>query len=131
MKFMKNIFRMELNIPKTRNTPEFSISGGTIVFSGKSIPEDAYAFYQPIQTAIATYLEKPNEQTILKFSLEYINSSSKKIITSILKIFEKSYFLGNATEVHWLYEGDDESIIDLGHDLHSIIRIPFLFQQID
>lgn len=122
---------MEFNIPKTRNTPEFSIHGGTIVFSGKSIPEDAFAFYQPIHNAIAAYLEKPDEQTILKFSLEYINSSSKKIITSILKIFEKSYFLGNAMEVHWLYESDDESIIDLGHDLHSIIRIPFRFQEMD
>ena len=127
---MTLIVHMEFVIIKTKNTPEFSIQGGNIVFSGKSIPEDAYSFYHPIINAINKYLENPESQTILQFSLEYINSSSKKIITSILKIFEKSYLIGQNIEIHWKYEGDDESIIDLGQDLRSIIHVPFRFIEI-
>lgn len=121
---------MEFNLPKSRNTPEFIMRDGTIAFSGKSIPEDAYAFYEPIIQAITRYLENPLAFTVISFSLEYINSSSKKIITSILKTLEKSYLLGHQMKVQWLYEADDESIIDLGQDLRSIIHIPFQFEEI-
>ena len=121
---------MEFSIPKTRNTPEISVQEGKISFSGKSIPEDAFAFYEPIIRTIEAYLEHPQSHTAISLNIEYINSSSKKILTSILKTFEKSYLLGNQMEIEWMYEADDESIIDLGHDLRSIIHIPFRFIEI-
>jgi hypothetical protein len=32
--------------------------------------------------------------------------------------------------VEWSYETDDESILDLGQDLQSMIKIPFSFIEI-
>jgi len=121
---------MEYFIVHTRITPGFAIKNGTIRFTGKSIPEDAYSFYSPIFDSIAKYLENPEPKTTLSFNLEYINSSSKKIITNILKIFEQASENGFQMEVDWLYEADDESIFDLGQDLQSIVQIPFHFTEI-
>jgi hypothetical protein len=121
---------MEYFIVHTRITPGFAIKNGTIRFSGKSIPEDAYTFYTPIVDAIIKYLENPETTTTLSFNLEYINSSSKKIITNILKLFEQAAEKGFQMEVEWNYETDDESILDLGQDLQSLIQIPFHFIEI-
>jgi hypothetical protein len=121
---------MEYFIVHTRVTPGFAIKNGTIRFTGKSIPEDAHTFYAPIIEAINKYLENPETKTIISFNLEYINSSSKKIITNILKIFEQASNNGFAMEVEWLYESDDESIFDLGQDLQSLIQISFQFIEI-
>ena len=121
---------MEYFIVHTRITPGFAIKDGTIRFTGKSIPEDAYSFYTPIVDSINKYLENPEPKTTLSFNLEYINSSSKKIITNILKIFEQASENGFQMEVDWHYEADDESIFDLGQDLQSIVQIPFHFTEI-
>jgi hypothetical protein len=121
---------MEYFIVHTRITPGFAIKNGTIRFTGKSIPEDAYTFYTPIVDSITKYLENPEPKTTLSFNLEYINSSSKKIITNILKIFEQASENGFQMEVDWHYEADDESIFDLGQDLQSIVQIPFHFVEI-
>jgi hypothetical protein len=121
---------MEYFIVHTRVTPGFAIKNGTVRFSGKSIPEDAYSFYSPIVDAINKYLENPETKTTLSFNLEYINSSSKKILTNILKIFEQASKNGFAMEVEWHYETDDESIFDLGQDLQSLVQIPFQFIEI-
>jgi hypothetical protein len=121
---------MEYFVVHTRITPGFAIKNGVVRFSGKSIPEDAFAFYGPIVDSINKYLENPEPKSTLSFTLEYINSSSKKIITNILKIFEQSYKGGHDMEVEWYYETDDESIFDLGQDLQSMIKIPFRFIEI-
>jgi len=121
---------MEYFIVHTRITPGFAIKNGTVRFSGKSIPEDAYAFYIPIIEAINKYLENPESKTILSFNLEYINSSSKKILTNILKLFEQAFLQNTNMEIEWNYEADDESIFDLGQDLQSMIKIPFQFIEI-
>jgi hypothetical protein len=118
---------MEYYVVHTRITPGFAIKNDIVRFSGKSIPEDAYAFYTPILEAINRYLESPAPKTILSFNLEYINSSSKKIITNILKLFEQSFIKGKDMIVEWHYETDDESIFDLGQDLQSMLSIPFRF----
>jgi SiaC family regulatory phosphoprotein len=121
---------MEYFVVHTRITPGFAIKNGIIRFSGKSIPEDAYTFYAPIVDAITKYLENPNSKTSLIFNLEYINSSSKKIITNILKIFEQAVKNGFHVEIEWHFEADDDSIIDLGKDLQSLINLPFRFIEI-
>jgi hypothetical protein len=121
----KSLSEMDFLIEGTRLTPKISIHGSTIEFMGKSIPEDAYAFYEPVLNALQSYLGEPHTETLILISLEYINSSSKKILTNILKLFEKAHQVKTKISISWYYEEDDESIFDLGQDLGSIIRIPF------
>jgi hypothetical protein len=116
---------MDFLIEGTKLTPKIALSEATFEMAGKSIPEDAYAFYEPVISAIYTYLENPPAETAINITLEYINSSSKKILTNILKLFEKSHTIHSVIVINWFYEEDDESIFDLGQDLKSIVRIPF------
>jgi hypothetical protein len=116
---------MDFLIEGTKLTPKIALSEAKFEMEGKSIPEDAYSFYEPVILAIHEYLENPPSETAINITLEYINSSSKKILTNILKLFEKSHTIHSVIVINWYYEEDDESIFDLGQDLKSIVRIPF------
>ena len=115
---------MGLRIKETRITPAVVIEKGEISIRGRSIPEDAFEFYNPVLKACQDYISKPAAQTAVSIHLEYINSGSKKYLTNILTILEKSYLDGNDCKINWIYDEDDEAMLDLGRDLKSIIKIP-------
>ena len=97
---------------------------GEIIIKGRSIPEDAFEFFEPVVEACRNYVEKPAGHTVVQIHLDYINSGSKKYLTNIFTILEKSYLDGNGYEIIWTYDHDDEAMLDLGNDLKGIIKIP-------
>jgi hypothetical protein len=115
---------MAFQVEKTRTTPQVYIDQGEIKIEGRSIPEDAFEFFEPVVDACRKYIEKPAKHTIISIYLDYVNSGSKKYLTKILTILEKSYLDGNGYEVAWSYDSDDEAMLDLGNDLKGIIKIP-------
>ncbi len=116
---------MAFNIKETRTTPLINIDdNGKIIIKGRAIPEDSFEFFGPVLDACRNYIEKPARHTVIDIHLDYVNSGSKKFLTNILTIFEQSYLEGNGYEVNWIYDVDDEAILDLGHDIKSIIKIP-------
>lgn len=114
-----------MKIEGTRTSPFVSIENGNFEIKGKSIPEDPHEFYSPILHVIQEYLKNPYKNTVLRFQLDYINSGSKKYLINILLSFNEFYLRGNDVKIFWHYEMDDDSILDLGNDLRSMIRIPF------
>ena len=121
---------MYVKIEKSFSTPEVIIQDGKIEIKGRSIPEDSFEFYLPVIENVTKYLEQNNESTEVIIYLEYINSSSKKFLTNILNLLEKSYLNGTKIEITWQYDEDDESICDLGNDLKSFIKIPIYMKEI-
>lgn len=115
---------MAFQVEETRITPYACIEQGQITIKGRSIPEDAHKFFEPVLNACRKYIEKPAKHTCISFHLEYVNSGSKKYLTNILTVFEKSYLDGNGYEITWTYDSDDEAMLDLGNDLKEIIKIP-------
>lgn len=115
---------MTLQIEETRTTPFVLIDQGQITINGRSIPEDAFEFFEPVVDACKEYVLKPAKHTIVNIHLEYVNSGSKKYLTNILTVLEKSYLDGNGYEIIWTYDSDDEAMLDLGNDLKGIIKIP-------
>ncbi|KKL72938.1 hypothetical protein LCGC14_2079910 [marine sediment metagenome] len=115
---------MAFQVEKTPTTPQVYIDQGEIKIEGRSIPEDSFEFFEPVIDACRKYIEKPAKHTIVSIHLEYVNSGSKKYLTNILTILEKSYLDGNGYEVAWTYDSDDEAMLDLGNDLKGIIKIP-------
>jgi len=115
---------MAFIIEETRTTPFIQVDKGDIIIKGRSIPEDAFEFYEPVVDACKDYVEKPAKHTVINIHLDYVNSGSKKYLTNILTVLEKSYLEGNGYEVNWIYDIDDEAMMDLGHDLKGIIKIP-------
>jgi hypothetical protein len=114
-----------MKIEGTKSSPSVSIENGIFEIKGRSIPEDTHDFYSPIIHVIQDYLKNPYENTVLQFHLEYINSGSKKYITNILSTFNEYYLHGNDVKIFWHYDFDDDSMLELGHDLQSMVKIPF------
>ena len=115
---------MAFTVKETRTTPNVLIDKGEITISGRSIPEDAFEFFEPVIDACKEYTQKPPKNTVINIHLDYVNSGSKKYLTNILTIFGKNYLEGNGYEIKWAYDVDDEAMLDLGHVLKSIIKIP-------
>jgi len=115
---------MAFQIDDTKITPYVLIDKGEITIKGRSIPEDSFEFYEPVVEACMEYVRRPAKHTVVRIHLDYVNSGSKKYLTNILTILEKSYLDGNGFEIFWIYDIDDEAMYDLGNDLKGIIKIP-------
>jgi hypothetical protein len=115
---------MAFLVNETKTTPFVLIDSGEITIKGRSIPEDSFEFYEPVLQACKSYIEKPAKHTSVTVHLEYINSGSKKYLTNIFNILEKSYLDGHGYDITWIHDIDDEALFDLGNDLKGIIKIP-------
>jgi len=115
---------MVFQVEETRTTPFVLIGNGEITIKGRSIPEDSFEFFEPIIDACMKYVLKPAKHTVVSIHLEYVNSGSKKYLTNLLTVLEKSYLDGFGYELTWTYDIDDEALHDLGNDLKGIIKIP-------
>jgi hypothetical protein len=121
---------MEIAINKTTNTPEVRIQPGKIEIKGRSIPEDSFEFYIPVIKHVTNYLKLDIPKTEVIIYLEYVNSSSKKFLITLLNLFEKSHQRGKYIYVLWQYDDDDEAIYELGKDIKSFIKLPIQMQEI-
>jgi hypothetical protein len=101
-----------------------SISG-VLKIEGRSIPENAQEFYRPILSWLDHYLNFPAEETVLYLNLEYFNTSSSKIILDIMMRLKKNHLKGKKVVVRWLYQEEDEEMLEAGNDYASLIEIPF------
>lgn len=105
----------ELNSPYVKLDKE----NCTLTFIGKSYPEHPDLFYKPIVKEIER-CKSGLENSKLKFdiALEMLNSVSTKYIFHIIKNLYES---AKDTEVNWYYEEDDESMLEEGNYLKSLL----------
>lgn len=117
----------------TPETPEVILDKGNNIFefNGRSLPEDVNKFYQPIKDWIKNYINEPNQNTLIKFNLDYFNSSSARILVKILIDFEKLQETGKEVKIKWFYKENDDVMEDRGEEIKSIIRIPFEMETIE
>jgi hypothetical protein len=118
-----------LKINATRQTPDISLNAdnGLLKFTGKSRPEDALIFYQPILDWIKQYVNNPQPKTTVVFNLEYFNSSTTKIFKTFLEKFQQIIDLGKELNCEWHYQEEDEDMLEVGEELSSIYNLPFSF----
>jgi hypothetical protein len=88
-----------LIIEQTPKTPQIDLDQltGDLIFSGKSIPENAAKIYNPVLDWMTEYIKKPNPTTNLRLNLEYFNTASilwlAKIFRVLIHIKEPEYVL--------------------------------------
>ncbi len=100
---------------------------GIFEFSGRSRPENVMSFFEPIFEWFDDYAKNPNPETIIKFKLEYYNSSSAKVILRLLVRFEEMFKQGVNIKVQWCYRENDEDILESGEDYATLVEVPFEF----
>jgi hypothetical protein len=93
--------------------------------SGRSLPEDVVAFYEPILEWLDEYAQSPLPKTVFDFKLEYFNTASSKLLLDVLLKLEDMYDDGNDVLVRWHYPDDDEDMEEAGEEYADIVEVPF------
>lgn len=116
-----------IKLQGTDDTPSITLNkdAGIFEFSGRSLPEDVNAFYEPVLEWLTEYSESPNEQTVVTFKLVYFNTASSKLILDILLKFEEITENGGDVLIKWFYPEDDEDMQEAGEEYADIVEVPF------
>jgi hypothetical protein len=117
-----------VNLDPGEKTPGVSLDGssGAIKLWGRSIPEDSVGFYGPVFEWLDEYAGQPSGTTIAEFRMEYFNTSSSKCLLDIFRKLEGMHKGGKTqVQVKWLYEEDDEDMMEAGEDYETIVELPF------
>jgi len=116
-----------IKLQGTDDTPSVILDKAANIFefSGRSLPEDVNAFYEPILEWLSNYSESPNESTVVTFKLVYFNTASSKLILDILLKFEEISEKGSDVLIKWYYPEDDEDMQEAGQEYSEIVEIPF------
>ena len=116
-----------IKIMGTDDTPTVILDAQNEIYeiSGRSLPEDVTAFYDPILGWLDEYASSPNKKTIFTFKLVYFNTASSKLLLDILMKLEQMHEAGNDILVRWYYPEDDEDMQEAGEEYADIVAIPF------
>jgi hypothetical protein len=113
----------DITIPATAETPEvkFLFSEHQISFVGESYPENAMAFYAPLRAGLQNYLAQVSDQTPVEvhFSLKYFNSSSTKLLRSLISLLNDAAHSGKHITAHWYHDPEDDMMLEFGEDLQD------------
>ncbi|NNF02419.1 MAG: DUF1987 domain-containing protein [Bacteroidia bacterium] len=98
---------------------------GALLLKGRSIPENSLDFYQDLFSWLDQYSSAPAGNTTLTVQLEYFNTSSSKCLLDLFRKLESIKSAGNSqVNIIWLYDEDDEDIMEAGEDYQSIVEVP-------
>jgi hypothetical protein len=115
----------ELRIDKTEDTPQVHLNNnGELSISGRSLPEDAFSYYEPVLKWLSDYATSPAAITTIKFDLEYFNTASAK------QIFKTVNLLANIAKqkkvtVKWHYDKGDKDMRSSGERFSKLCNMPF------
>jgi hypothetical protein len=101
----------------------------TLEISGRSIPENPELIFRRLDEWITSHFDK-NEILTVNITLEYINSGSSKYLYEILKKLTSYANSGKKVILRWLYEEDDEAMLELGEHYRDTAGIPLVIDMI-
>ena len=65
-----------------------------------------------------SYLAGRSDTTIqVNVTLAYFNSSSTKMLFSLFEILNNAVLAGNVVILNWLYDEDDDTILEFGQEI--------------
>lgn len=116
----KHVIQEELkNCPGIVYYPDKNI----LELVGRSIPENPELIFTRLDTWITSHFEK-HKGLDVNIKLEYINSGSSKYLYEILKRLTGYSRSGRNVIIKWLYEEDDEAMLELGEHYRDTAGIP-------
>jgi hypothetical protein len=96
---------------------------------GRSIPENPEIIFRRLDEWITLHFKK-NKELNVSIQLEYINSGSSKLLYEILKKLTGYGRSGNIVKMKWLYEEDDEAMLELGEHYRDTAGIPLEIEMV-
>lgn len=118
-----------LFIEATDKTPSinFDPAKGLFEIKGKSIPNDAEAFYAPVLDWMELYIKNPAAKTHFELNLEYFNITSSKRILFLLYKLNELIDTNHDVHVKWYYAESDDDMHEVGQDYAFMVKVPFQF----
>ena len=121
-----------LHIEGTEDTPEVLLDSGNNTFSisGRSVPENAIEFYEPIFAWLQKYAEEVENDMEFEFCMEYFNTSSSKQIAKIFLLLEKineNVFV----QVIWKYKKEDSDMMASGMRFSKLLNLEFELREVE
>jgi len=115
-----------LLIEGSDETPKVTLNKAAAIFeiSGRSLPEDALDFYNPIVKWIKEYMKDPNPTTPFSFKLDYFNTASSKVLLDLLNLLKDI----KGIKILWYFNEDDEEIHEAGEEFSEQVEAPFEFK---
>ena len=112
-------------ITATEDSPkiEFNKTAGTLHISGKSLPEDAFTFYQTALEWLNSYTLHAPQNTTAEVKLEYFNTASSKQIFKILTLL-KELSKTKSVSVKWFYDKGDKDMKLSGERFSKLCELP-------
>jgi len=107
-----------INISATNCTPEVYLGeDAKLVIRGRSLPENAAKFYQPIIDQAEKFTMA---SLMIEINMEYMNSASSKKILHLLKILDANNNIKELT-INWIYETGDEDTLEHGQIYEELL----------
>lgn len=121
-----------LHIEATEETPEIILDAENNKFSisGRSLPEDSVAFYEPVFDWLGKYVEEATNDIDFEFFMEYFNTSSAKQIAKIFLQLEKlseTVFV----QVIWKYKKNDVDMMASGMRFSKLLSLEFELREVE
>lgn len=121
-----------LHIEGTEDTPEVLLDSenNTFSISGRSFPENAIEFYEPIFAWLQKYAEEVENDMEFEFCMEYFNTSSSKQIAKIFLLLEKineNVFV----QVIWKYKKEDSDMMASGMRFSKLLNLEFELREVE
>jgi hypothetical protein len=119
----------QLHIPKTRLTPEVKFNtDGVLTLKGVSTPENIRKFYEPVFNWLQLFCETNPQQVVCTFELEYLNTSSCRLLVELIQVLEVQKAKGGCSIRYiWSYDRADEDLLEVGEDLQLSAHVIFEF----
>lgn len=96
---------------------DFDFDTQRFTLKGESWPENAAAFYRPLQSALDGWQPRPNEPVVVDIALSYFNSSSTKMLFGLFDQFNQLAQQGNTIQLNWYYDEEDDVSEEFGQEL--------------
>lgn len=119
-----------LFIESTEDNPQIYLDpeNGHLLIHGRSFMEDITPYQQAIISWLRCYFQEAKKKTVLDLEIDYLNTTSSKMLVDILFELNKFYIFGNDVVVKWMYYEHDEDMEELGYELKELVDIPFEFK---
>ncbi len=116
-----------LRIEPTDDSPLVILDAetGHCEISGKSLPEDVVAFYQPVIGWLNDFEKAGREQVDLTFRLLYFNTASSKQLLDVMMALEDIAAAGKKALIKWYSVEEDEEMQEAGQEYAEMVDIPF------
>lgn len=116
------------NLERTgsETTPKINLNkhANQFIIEGRSLMEDADAFYRPVKEWFLQYRKDPNPKTEIVIRLDYLNTETSRQFLDLFKSMEDL----PDSKIVWQFSDEDEDMEEMGQELAELVKVPFEFR---